>query len=150
MKCSEELDKNDSIMNGKLLQKMANLFKKDTLYIICVLFKIDSLPKEICVLFHSRGISAVSFSIFLARFFYVNRIRTKMSHLFGFWCFFSTVLEGPELALTRKKEFKLFVVHKALIFYKAFFISKALIYSSGTEGKHPSHLVKMPHTLSIA
>lgn len=96
--------------------------KKVTLYTICLLFKIDSLPKETCVLFHSPGISVVSFSTLLARFFYENRIKTKMSHLFGFWWVFSTLLDGAELALTRNKSlsYLLFITH---IIYKAFIYS---------------------------
>lgn len=112
----------------------------------CVLFKIDSLPKEICVLSSfSRDCCCIFFypSCYI---FYENRIKTTMSHLFGFCCAvlfcFSTLLDGSEQALTRNKtlSYLLFITH---------LIYKAHIYSSDTEGRHISHLVRMPHLLSI-
>lgn len=95
------------------------------------------------MLFHSSGLPVVSLFKLLDRFFYESRIQNKLFHLFGFcWGFFSTLLDGSEVAVTRNKSLRylLLITH---------IIHKALIYISDTEGRHVLHFVNMTHSLSI-
>lgn len=77
-----------------------------------------------------------------------SKLFKNVSSVWVLLCFFvllfNTAVEsdGSELALTGNKSlsYLLFITH---------IIYKAHIYSSDTEGRHVSHLVKMPHLLSV-